>query len=189
MVKKMSDKQRKAMFANMRSNTFKLDKDLQLPRAQNILPDTPTNRNAWLKEGEARRTKKPITKSSNNKIIPSQNLSKYAGRQAMPIILSSIIGVPIPNSVSNAAFDSILDSYEVYKEKKNIDDAFYVGVESFVKNYARNSGYGYLQSHVQKRTDDDIFNDVLLGTILLSLSMTESYFFHSSILCNPELHA
>ena len=122
---------------------------------------------------QVRIIKKPVTKSLNNQIIPSQMIPKCAGRQIMPIFLSSIIGVPIPNSVSNAAFDSIVDSYEDYKEKKNIDDALYVGVESFVNNYTRNYASDYLQSHIQKRTDDEIFKDVLLGTILLSSSIIE----------------
>ena len=122
---------------------------------------------------QVRTIKKPVTKSLNNQITPSQNIPKYAGRQIMPIILSSIIGVPIPNSVTNAAFYSIMDSYEDYKDNKNIDYALYVGLESFVKNYSRNAAYDYLQSHVQKRTDEEIFKDVLLGTILLSSSIIE----------------
>lgn len=137
----------------------------------------PLNKKSGLKDlginntKQVRKTEKPNTKSSNIQVIPSQKPLKYAVRQVIPMIISPIIGVPIPNSVSNAAFDSIVDSYEVYQEKKNIDDALYVGVESFVNNYARNSVNDYLQSHVQKRTDDTIFKDVLLGIILLSSSM------------------
>ena len=122
---------------------------------------------------QVRTIKTPVTKSLNNQITPSQIIPKYAGKQIMPIILSSIIGVPVPNSVTNAAFDSVVDSYENYKENKNIDYALYVGLESFVKNYTLNSAYGYLKPHVQKKTDDEIFKDVLLGTILLSSSIIE----------------
>ena len=188
MVPKRRDNQRKAMWANM-------NKYPHPPRTQTTSPDTHTNsrdltnigisslealkERSKLKDlnigktNQVKIAKNPITKSSNNQIIPNQSIPKYAGRQAMPMILSSIMGVPIPTSVSNAAFDSIVDSYGAYKKRKNIDDALYVGMKSFVKNYTRNSAYGYLQSHVQKKTDDVIFKDVLLGTMLLSSSMIE----------------
>lgn len=122
---------------------------------------------------QVRAIKKPVTKSLNTQIIQSQIIPKYAGKQIMPILLSSIIDTPIPNSVSNAAFDSIVDSYENYNENKNIDYALYVGLESFVKNYTLNSAYAYLKPHAQKKTDDETFKDVLLGTILLSSSIIE----------------
>ena len=188
MVPKRRDNQRKAMWANM-------NKYPHPPRTQTTSPDTHTNsrdltnigisslealkERSKLKDlnigktNQVKIAKNPITKSSNNQIIPNQSIPKYAGRQAMPMILSSIMGVPIPTSVSNAAFDSIVDSYGAYKKRKNIDDALYVGMKSFVKNYTRNSAYDYLQSHVQKKTDDEIFKDVLLGTMLLNSSMIE----------------
>lgn len=188
MVPKRRDNQRKAMWANM-------NKYPHPPRTQPISPDTHTNSRDLtnigissleaLKErsklknlnvgktNQVKIAKNPVTKSSNNQIIPNQSIPKYAGRQAMPMILSSIMGVPISTSVSNAAFDSIVDSYGAYKKRKNIDDALYVGMKSFVKNYTRNSGYDYLQSHVQKKTDDVFFKNVLLGTMLLSSSMID----------------
>ena len=152
----------------------KFANDRQRKAVMSIINSSKRTQNIHFNDvNQVRTIKKPTTKSLNNQIIPSQKILKYAERQIMPIFISSIIGVPIPNSVSNAALNSIEDSYKDYKEKKNIDDALYVGVKSFVKNYTRNSASDYLQSHVQKRTDDEIFKDVLLGTILLSSSITD----------------
>lgn len=117
--------------------------------------------------------KKIVINPSDNLMISNQNFYRYIEKKTILLISSSIIGVPISNSVSNAAYDSIIDSYRVYNENKNIDDAFFVGLESFVNNYARNSAINYLQKHMQKKTDDDIFKEVLEGTILLSSLILE----------------
>ena len=163
-----NDKSRRAAFAKMNSVSNSIRK----------------HKRGWYEPKDIRTGKAPIhqkaaTKSknlsseiSNAKIIPQDyNFFISAGKKTLPFLSTSILGVPISTTVANATFNSIEDSYKFYKQTNNIDDALFIGIESFVKNYVKNSTIDYLQ----RKNDDDIFDDVLEGAILLSSIVVDSF--------------
>lgn len=167
-----NDKQRKAVFANMhlKSNLIKKHpgeryetKDIRTGKAPNHQKVAPE-------------PKKYYNEISMPLIIPHDyNLYLSAGKNSLRFLSTSILGVPISTTVVNATFSSIEDSYKFYKQKNDIDDALFIGMKSFVNNYAKNVPIEYLQNNLHKKDDNDIFDEVLDGIILLSFIVTDSF--------------
>ena len=173
----VEDEKRKAMFANIKkSNPIRTESRKKCKRLGEE-KDAQTGK-------APSKSKKPSSEISRAQIIPQDdNLYKSfisagisAGTKALTVLSTSIFGVPISTTVTNATFNSIEDSYKFYKETNNIDDALFIGMKSFVYNYTNNSIIEYSQDNLHKKNDDDIFDDVLEGAILLSSIVVDSFF-------------
>ena len=77
-------------------------------------------------------------------------------------------------TIAKAIAPSIEDSFSSYYKSNKIDDALFIGLNSFVKNYAKNYSFDYLQKNIQNKTDDDVFNEILEGTKIISSIIIEN---------------
>ena len=157
-----SNQSRKAAFANMNSRY----------RKQNRLKDSITT-NAPLQPKATAKSNNPYVETPMARIIPKDyDYYILAGKIMIPFLSTSIIGMPISTHVANSASKSIKDSYKFYKRTNDIDDALFIGMKSFVNNYAKEIA---IESLYQK-DENDIFDDVLEGMVLLSSIVTDNLF-------------
>ena len=172
-MKFKNDRHRRAAFANMNSGSNLIRKNKRGGyEPKNIRTDQ-----APIHQKAVSKLKKLPIEISMPRIIPHDyDFYISAGKKTLPFLSTSILGVPISTTVANATFNSIEDSYKFYKQSNNIDDALFIGMKSFVNNYAKNFTIEYLQNNLHKKDDDDIFDDVLEGTIILSSIVIDSFF-------------
>jgi len=171
------DDSRRAAFAKMN------EKELNVIRTESRKKGKGWHEEKDIRTDKARRhqevaskSKKPSNELSNARIVPQDSDFYFnVGKKTLPFLSTSILGVPISTTLANATFNSIKDSYKCYEQRNNIDDALFIGMKSFVNNYAKNFTFEYLQNNSDEK-DDDIFNEVLEVTILLSSVVIDSFF-------------
>lgn len=181
-----TNKQRKAAFARMNSGLHGKSKhgwcelNIQFPYTDNpFLYNTHEHENHISNVKTSEQTKNlpiknlpqnlsGISKSNARKKDPE--IFNFFRKATLSFLATSMLGVPISTTVEDAVFHSIEDSYRAYKKTNEINDAVSVGIESFVKTYVKNYTFDYLQKNMQK-TDDDIFDEVLEGIILISTTI------------------
>ncbi len=176
----LTDKQRKAIFAGKNSNSSGKSKHgCCKPNTQFTYPDISkyeydisrikiSEQIKYLPTKKSHQNRNWISISDAGKI--DSHVINLFGKATLSFLATSILGVPISTNIEDAAFHSIEDSYRAYKKTNEIDDAVFVGIESFVNTYAKNYTFDYLQKNMQK-TDNDIFDDVSKGMILISTTI------------------
>ena len=165
-------RQQKAAFANMNSKlTLNTKHKPEWNEQKYIRTDE-----APIHQETALKLKKPSNEILIDRIFPQDYVSCInVGKKTLPFLSTSIIGVPISTTVANAAFSAFEDSYKSYKQTNNIDDALFIGMNSFINNYANSLTFEYLLNNLPEKNDNDIFDEVLNGIILLSSIVTDSF--------------
>lgn len=171
------DDSRRAAFAKMN------EKNLNVIRTESRKKGKGWHEEKDIRTGKARRhqevaskLKNSFNEISNTRIVPQDsNFYFNVGKKTLPLLSTSILGVPISPTLADATFNSIKDSYKCYEQRNNIDDALFIALKSFVNNYAKNFTIEYIQNNFDEK-DDDFFNKILDGTILLSSVVIDSFF-------------